>query len=279
MVDQSQWWPAERIRAGQLARLAELVEHARRNVPHYADTEPYDERDWERRPLLSKAELRANGERLAAQGLDGRHGKVGTKSTSGSSGMPLQVLQTETYFRLFYAVYRRNLRWHGVEPGHKTVHIKPLAATDSPGTVMRKGNHVSFDIFASIEDQIALLEHEAPQHLYTHPTNLRLLLRAFGERGRGLASLRVVRTQAEQLDPALRAECASVLGVPLFDNYGAVECGFIAVQCPEHEHYHVQSELNFVEGSRPGRSALQAGRDRPPGGDAAARLRHAAAAL
>jgi phenylacetate-CoA ligase len=35
--------------------------------------------------------------------------------------------------------------------------------------------------------------------------------------------------------------------VPTIDIYSAREVGYIALQCPEHEHYHVQSEGVFVE--------------------------------
>jgi phenylacetate-CoA ligase len=35
--------------------------------------------------------------------------------------------------------------------------------------------------------------------------------------------------------------------VPLSDVYSAEEVGYVALQCPQHEHYHVQSESLFVE--------------------------------
>jgi len=37
------------------------------------------------------------------------------------------------------------------------------------------------------------------------------------------------------------------LGVPLVDIYSTREVGYIALQCPNHEHYHIQSEHVFVE--------------------------------
>jgi phenylacetate-CoA ligase len=52
---------------------------------------------------------------------------------------------------------------------------------------------------------------------------------------------------SERLEPDLRRECEETLGVPLIDCYGAQEAGYIAIQCPEHAHYHVQSEMNLVE--------------------------------
>lgn len=54
--------------------------------------------------------------------------------------------------------------------------------------------------------------------------------------------LREVRTLSESLPEGLRERCQAVLGVPLTDIYSARETGYLALQCPDHAHYHVQSE-------------------------------------
>jgi phenylacetate-CoA ligase len=72
-------------------------------------------------------------------------------------------------------------------------------------------------------------------------------LRAFQRAGKRLPALRLVRTFAERVDPDLRRECQETLGVPLVDCYGSLEASYIAIQCPEHPHYHIQSERNLVE--------------------------------
>src|SRR6185312_7578839 len=37
------------------------------------------------------------------------------------------------------------------------------------------------------------------------------------------------------------------LGIPLVDCYGCQEAGYVAIQCPEYAHYHVQGEMSLVE--------------------------------
>jgi phenylacetate-CoA ligase len=59
--------------------------------------------------------------------------------------------------------------------------------------------------------------------------------------------LREVRTLGELLDAETRTLCREAWGVPLTDVYSAEEVGYIALQCPLHEHYHVQSESLLVE--------------------------------
>ena len=51
----------------------------------------------------------------------------------------------------------------------------------------------------------------------------------------------------ESGEPELRAACRDLWGVPLHDVYSANELGYIALQCPESEQYHVMSECALVE--------------------------------
>ena len=59
--------------------------------------------------------------------------------------------------------------------------------------------------------------------------------------------MREVRTISELLPDGLRELCQQVWDVKLVDVYSTVELGYLALQCPEHEHYHVQSEGVLLE--------------------------------
>jgi phenylacetate-CoA ligase len=52
---------------------------------------------------------------------------------------------------------------------------------------------------------------------------------------------------SEVVDDALRETCREVLGCRIVHNYTAGETGYIALQCPDHDHFHVQSEVMLVE--------------------------------
>ena len=49
------------------------------------------------------------------------------------------------------------------------------------------------------------------------------------------------------MPPELRAACREVWGVRLVDVYSSTETGYMALQCPDHDLYHVQSEDVLVE--------------------------------
>jgi len=86
-----------------------------------------------------------------------------------------------------------------------------------------------------------------PTYLVIYPSALDAVVHALAARGLRLPALRQVRTISEALAPATRAACAEVLGVPVVDTYSAEEVGYIALQCPDHPHYHVVAERLRVE--------------------------------
>ncbi len=56
-----------------------------------------------------------------------------------------------------------------------------------------------------------------------------------------------METLSERVPPGLRALCKEQWDIPLVDMYTTEEAGYLALQCPEHPHYHVQSEHVIVE--------------------------------
>jgi phenylacetate-CoA ligase len=86
-----------------------------------------------------------------------------------------------------------------------------------------------------------------PSYLLTYPSNLLALARYFADRGETIPGLIEARTLGEVVDDALRPACREAWGVPLVDMYSTQEAGYIALQCPDNEHYHVQSENLVVE--------------------------------
>lgn len=264
-LEVTQWWPAERLREWQLSQAARLLAQARAHVPFYAGLPggAVDAEAWRALPILTKEQVRAESGRLRNPALPAN---VPTYSqwTTGSTGVPLETVKTAPYDFLFRAMKLRLYRWHGYEPAGKLCEIRrPYWKTEAMvhrfthwewpfGTLFHTpqgdtGEQVTMSIYSEPEAQLAFLEAEAPEYLTTLPSNLRLLLRAFRRAGKRLPSLRLVRTYTERVDPDLRQECQAVLGVPLVDVYGCEEGGFLAITCPGHEHYHVQSEMNLVE--------------------------------
>lgn len=254
--EQSQWLPAEGLRALQLRQLGALLTHAWETVPFYR-------RHWgtmpaaaafTRIPPLTRRDLQQNFGSLASRRLAPGHGPVGESRTSGSTGAPVRILKAEVSELFWRALTLREHRWHRRDPALKLAAIRQGATAgiaDSWGTategLVATGQSAALTPERSIDEQLQWLQQQRPAYLLTYPSLAAELARASLERGIRLPGLLEVRALGEQLDPETRALCRRAWDVPVTDMYSAQEVGYLALQCPEHEHYHVQSESVLLE--------------------------------
>ncbi len=117
----------------------------------------------------------------------------------------------------------------------------------STSDVVHTGPSVGLDVHVGIDEQVKWLIREAPEYLLTYPSLAVALIEHMQRDGLTLPSLREIRTFGELLDPRLRPLCQRVLGISVRDSYSSQEVGYIAIQCPATEEYHVQAESLLVE--------------------------------
>ena len=113
--------------------------------------------------------------------------------------------------------------------------------------IFETGPSAVLDIGTDLDAQLTWLQEQNPDYLLSYPSNVLALAKACISKGIRLENLREIRTLSEAHNPELRAVCREAWGVPVTDIYSANEVGYIAFQCPEHEHFHIQSETLFVE--------------------------------
>lgn len=269
-LQQSQWWPPDVLREHQFRQLQVLLSHACETVPFYRDRlgeagfAP-DRRltadTWARIPLLGRAEIQEAETALLSTRLPSAHGKTYALSTSGSTGRPVTVTGTAVVQLFWYAFTLRDHLWHRRDMTKKLAVIRALSegkATYPKGARGRSWGPATASAFASgpsavlsitttVANQALWLERESPEYLMTYPSNLLHLARHYRERGMTLPNLRGIETFAEVLQPEVREACREAWGIPVVDMYSAQEVGYMAFQCPDHEHYHVQAESALVE--------------------------------
>ncbi len=264
--EDSQWWPPETLRRMQLAQAERLIAHASRTVPFYGERlKPLKGikkgglglEDWRRIPLLTRADIQDAGEALNSRRLPRDHGKAVEVSSSGSTGAPITV-KTTMITGLYFSAFNVRLHlWHGRDFAAKTAAIRVLRGTHIEAAKTGRGvpwvgAHASgpmtfLDLRTPIDKQLEWLMGQKAEYILTYPSNLMGLLRLSEESGETPPNLRHVATMGEVLDDAVRAACERIWGVPVIDSYSAQELGMIALQCPDHPHYHVQSEGVMVE--------------------------------
>ena len=269
-LERTQWWSADQLIKHQLFQLNELLKHAHDTVPFYrnrldsAGIRPggrltLDE--WRALPLLTRRDVQSAGSALVSRAVPAQFGGVTHTQTSGSTGEPVKLRKTDLDHLVWEAITLREHDWHGRDMSGKLASIRvfPKGSAEPPhGKLLNDWgaptNHVYITgpmALLSMETDVAtqarwLTQHE-PDYLLTYPTNLAALISHFSARGDRLRKLRAVRTVGETVTPSLRAACRDSWGVPLIDLYSSEEVGYIALQCPASEQYHVMAESVLVE--------------------------------
>ena len=270
-LEQSQWWAAERVREQQSAQLATLLEFVRDALPFYRQrlaeagmtgTKAPVSASWERVPILTRQQLQANVQALKVRKPPPGHRQLGLAETSGSTGTPIRVATTETTRLLWNAFALRDHYWHRRDLGASLAAIRHFAAGvdaaypqgldlpdwGSPVNLLHaSGPGMALDIHTDPRRQLEWLSRMNPAYLITFPSNAAALARTSLAEGVALPGLREVRLVSEAVDDELRAILQAAWGVPVVDTYSAQEAGSLALQCPEHAHYHVQSENVLLE--------------------------------
>jgi phenylacetate-CoA ligase len=266
-LSESQWWPAERVQATQLAQINALWAHVRLHSPHFARLAAHlpatlTEADWATLPVLSRDTVQAQGDQIRCSTFPGAHGQRQAVNSSGSTGKPVSTEQTDLSTLFWEAFTLREHAWHRRDLSGKLGALRyfpdTMAAAQTGGHgpnwgaatdgVYQTGPVAMLGVKTTVQAQLAWLNREDPDYLLTHPTVLASLLDAVdGGQTWARTRLREVRTLSEQLPEGLRERCQAALGVPLVDMYSARETGYMALQCPDHPHYHVQSEGARVE--------------------------------
>ncbi|MES2975117.1 MAG: AMP-binding protein [Pseudomonadota bacterium] len=208
-------------------------------------------------PVLRREDFRAAIESEGALRMPPWHGPTATKSTSGSSGVPVQFHLSalsgrvvDSHYMADHHRHGRNLRLptaalltrfeehpgaeHRMLPGDPWQGIAPTAARRSMGASMRE--HAQW------------LRRLNPAYLNTAPAVLAGIVDACEEGEPPPAGLQQVMTVGETVTPELRERTLRMLGASIRDRYTCEEVGTVALQCPHDEsRYHVCVGNNIVE--------------------------------
>ena len=263
---QSEWWPEATMSAHQFRQLESMVAHCTQHMPFWRDRlrtagirpgQKLDANTWRRLPILTREIAQAANDRLICSFIPEGHGGVSEGGTTGSTGRPLLFAMTEMANVYRTAINLRNGIWHQTDPREKLAVVR-LSVDDGdrydlpdwgPGwnDVCHTGPMVGLDVGLPVPEQAAWLMAENPTYLRTRTSSLTSLARHFRDTGLTLPRLRSIRTLGEVVTPDLRQLVRDVFGVGIMDVYSSQEVGFIALQCPAHEHHHVVSETVRVE--------------------------------
>ena len=260
-LETTQWLPPAELARRQSVALGALVAHARSTVPFYRDDPAYaGARSWDELPILTRQQIQAAGPALVSTAVPADHLPLADMTTSGTTGPPLTVKATRITGLFWLVCTLREHQWHGRDHTTKVATLRPDPSGRFPveggvypswgapiDTVFDTGPCAVMAVQQDVAAQAEFLVAQDPTYLLGLPSNLTALAEHFARTGARLPSLREVRTYGEVVDPELRDACRRVWGVPVIDMYSCQELGYLALQCPTAERYHVMSEVAVVE--------------------------------
>lgn len=248
------------MRTGYLRR---LVSHAYHHTPYYrraldaigmtpADITSFD--DLRRLPMLERAVAQATVDERTAGWPD----VAVVKTTSGSTGQPLEVRFSSESRHWRDAIRLRGFGWGGYRPGHKTMHLWGVAAV-SPSKFMQVKTKVDRklrrDVYAScmvrsndkLMEMVHTIRKEKPQALAGYAQALADLARFVNREGLRTWGTIPVIYGAERLWDHDRADLAQAFGPAVFETYGCREFMLMGMECEAHDGLHEMSENLVVE--------------------------------
>jgi len=252
-LEQSQWLSRKDLEAYQLRKLGELLRSAAAHSFWYRERMDAAEiplkgdltfTDLRRLPTLTKADAKANRERMVWHGVPGGAQRY---NTGGSSGEPLIFYFGRRRQASDAAGRMRARRWWGVEPGEPEVYLwgapVELEKTDRIKVLRdRLLNQLVLNAFdmspATMDAYGEAIRAYRPRCIYGYASSVALLAAHLRERGRtplGLKELRVVCTTGEPLFEHQRQLIGEVFGVPVANEFGSRDIGFTAHETPAGE--------------------------------------------
>ena len=261
-MEASQWLAPDALRALQRDRLGRLLRRAAGSVPYYRDLfadlglQPDDVDSPEklgRLPLLDKAIIRAQGERMKAEDAEG----LSPFNTGGSTGEPLTFWLSRERVTHDVAAKWRATRWWGVDIGDPEIVLwgSPieLGTQDRIKAVrdrlLRSRLLPAFAMSAELMDEfLSIIRRTRPKMLFGYPSALALLATRAEQRRLSLAGsgIRVAFVTGERLYPEQSEIITRIFGCRVANGYGGRDAGFIAHECPQGG-LHLTAEDVVVE--------------------------------
>jgi phenylacetate-CoA ligase len=262
-LDRTQFDAPDVIRDRQLAAVREIVRHAWDTVPFHRTRwtnlglDPHAIHslgDLKRFPILTKADLRAHADQLRSGAF--RDAPLTSKTTSGSTGVPLTIVMDDAALAWKRAATIRSDQWSGWRLGMRVARLWGHGAAERGGWRARLRRHlVARESFLNTLgiDRTGLrafadqLNRKPPGLLFGHAHSLYLLAAYVRKYRPGTIRPAGVVSAAMTLHDWQRAVIEDAFGRPVTNRYGCEEVSLIACECERHRGLHLNADTVYCE--------------------------------
>jgi phenylacetate-CoA ligase len=264
-LEESQWWPRERIQEVQSNRLQRLIRHAYDRVPFYRHlmdeqgvrpTDIAGLADLPRLPVLTKEDIRSHADELLANGFS--RSQLLNGKTGGSTGTPLRFYSSRDS-RLSHGLARslRAMEWAGVYLGDHTVVVSKRGVRGVAASSLKRAASrlVLREAFvdarglsdASLRAVVQRIARIRPRALRGYTSAVAIIAEFIRETGMPAPEVGNLVVGGEQIFDEQRELLHDIFGVQPFSRYSSFENYEIAMECEAHSGMHVAAEDLVVE--------------------------------
>jgi phenylacetate-CoA ligase len=262
-LKERQYDPPHVVRARQFEAVARLLNHAYETVPHYRTAfqerafHPADFRrleDLALLPVLTKADVRSLLSKLHSSAYLGKD--VLRKRTSGSTGVPLEVVVNAESVRWKAACTLRADEWSGWRLGQRVAKVWGNPEYRAQGFKGRLRNFLVDR--ARYLDTIGLddyrmrafaksLRRTPAGLLFGHAHSLYLFACYVRKHFPGAIRVNGIVSTAMLLHDYQRAAIQDAFGCAVTNRYGCEEVSLIACECERHRGLHLNADSLYAE--------------------------------
>lgn len=242
-------------------RFREIIAHCFRNVPYYREEfarlglTPEDFQtvaDIVKLPVIDKETIRLHGEKMLAENLD--RTKLITKSTSGSTGLPLTLYfekstEMREWANVMHIWKRVGYRWDSSRATFRSnKSFQDYKETnhywDATRKELRCNIHNMDDLHC--EEYCRAIEKYKPEFIYGYPSSIFQFCKYVSHRQLH-HQFRAALIVSETLTEEMRAYIERILHLKTYIFYGHTERAAMAAPCEFSRSYHVVPSYGYVE--------------------------------
>jgi len=260
MLKKSCYWSKAEMEAYQYGKLKSLLMASHLSVPYYQQL--FDEigfnpeRDFQsladlaKIPVLDKNFVKQN----KALFLNKKYEKNAlTFKTSGSTGMPLEVLVHEDQWIMEQGVVWRHWKWGGYNFRDPLAMVRSFVPPDE-NTLWRTNRMTNFTFYSPFhlnDKNIALyLDHMIDNGtviLRGYPSSIATMADYVLRSGHAVPKIKLILTASEVLTDTDRSRIESAFKAKVSNHYGLAEQIVMMGDCEKHEGLHNYDEYGYLE--------------------------------
>ncbi len=264
-LDESQFWPPERIHNLQKARLKTLLVHAYENTDFYkkrfddSGFNPYTFRHMDELlalPVLTKDQIRENLQAMVAGNYP--NDEIHTSETGGTSGVKMRFYRDNACLGKKEAAIHRFGKWTGWDIGQYMGLVWP-AHQDFLGfhtwkSKIKNEFYKRQVVFPAAliddrmcDDYIGKLMRKRPTMILAFSSPIHELARFIYRKSITDIRLKGIISTGEPLYDHQRELVSQVFHCDVFDSYRSREVGPMAQECELHKGMHINAEYLHIE--------------------------------